>query len=398
MKRPRPTGDETVILVPRSAKPAVGTSAAPTSPGATALAARPPKGGSVPAIVIGAGAALAVVAVAGGLWFALRGSAPPEQLPSPAASAVTAPPAQFAVPPVAPPGVPPTAPLLAAPAVPSPGAASQLAAAPAIPVQTAPPEFAIIQAPVDAIRRNTPADMTVFRLAENPNVVVLDFASLQQQGRMLDRVAAMIEKRSQPRDRLVTPEELNKVLRAEASPSGWFYYGHDYSAAQLNRFFDAAARDNVPLTPEEATLARLLAQLEWRTATSSGALISIPRLGADANVTPDARNTILTHELSHGEYFSNPAYADYVHRFFLASLTAPEREAFRSFLAREGYDRDNPEVVENETHAYLLFTADSKFFTPKDVGMTPARRADLRALFLRDMPAGWLKDLLARLP
>ncbi|MBS0644121.1 MAG: hypothetical protein U1E70_15615 [Acetobacteraceae bacterium] len=353
------------------------------------------KARSVPVAAIGVGAAVALAGVVGGLWLVLHAPSPPAQV----ANSIAAP--------AAPPMVTapaPAAPQVAAPVPTASGAvasappAAQATPAPTPPIQAAAPEFAVIQAPVDAIRRNTPTDMTVFRLAENPNVIVLDFASLEQQGRMLDRVAALTEKRSQPRDRIVTSEELNKALRSEASPSGWFYYGHDYSAAQLNRFFDLAARERMPLTPEEATLARLLTQLGWRNATSSGALISIPRLGADSNVTPEARNTILTHELSHGEYFSNPAYADYVHRFFLASLTAPEREAFRTFLAREGYDRDNPEVVENETHAYLLFTADSKFFTPKDVGMTPARRADLRALFLRDMPAGWLKDLLARLP
>ena len=152
------------------------------------------------------------------------------------------------------------------------------------------------------------------------------------------------------------------------------------------------------LSPEEATLRRLLIQLGWRNTTTPGAIITLPRLGADSHVTPTARSTILHHESSHGEYFTNPAYADYVHRFWEVALTAPEREAFRTFLAREGYDRGNQEIMENETQAYLLFTADPQFFTPSEVGMAPARRAELRSQFLRDMPAGWLKDLLARLP
>jgi hypothetical protein len=260
------------------------------------------------------------------------------------------------------------------------------------------PEFIIIQGTVDDIRRNAPGDVTIFRLAENPNIVVLDLASLDQQGRMFDRVAALTEKQALPRDHLVSTEELQRAVRAEGLPSGWFYYGHDYSAAELNRFLDVAARDNVPLNPDEAMLDRLLAQLGWRSSTGSHAIISIPRLGADPHVSTDARNAILTHELSHGEYFSNAGYADFVHRFWQAALTAPEREAFRSFLAREGYDRRNPEVMENETQAYLLFTPDSRFFSLRDVDMTSDRRAELRAQFLRDMPTGWLKDLLSHLP
>jgi hypothetical protein len=277
------------------------------------------------------------------------------------------------------------------------GIAAPPAQVPAIPAQQ-PGEFAVVPASVDDIRGNNPADLSIFRLAENPNIVVLDFGSLEQQGRMLDRIAALMEKKSLPRDRILTPEQLVRAIHSDSNPAPWFYYGHDYSVAELNHFFDVAARDAVPLTPEESALSRLLGQLGWRDVTTSAALISIPRIGADSNVTTNARNTILTHELSHGEYFSNPAYADYVHRFWQSALTAPERDAIRAFLAREGYDRDNPEIMENEAQAYLLFTADANFFTPHDVGMTPARRADLRNQFLRDMPLGWLKEMLAQLP
>jgi hypothetical protein len=266
---------------------------------------------------------------------------------------------------------------------------------PALP--QAEPAFAITTATMERIRRNMPSDLSVFRLAENPDIVVLDFASLDRQGRMLDRIAALTEKRGLPHDRILTPEELARAVHTEGSASGWFYYGHDYDVAELNRFFDTAARDGVPLNADESQLARLLSQLGWRGTDARGALISLPRLGADAFVTPRARDTILTHELSHGEYFSNPAYTAYVHQFYLSALTAPEREAFRTFLARQGYDRDQPALMENETHAYLLFTTDPEFFSPDDAGLTPARRGQLRAQFLAGMPSAWLRDVLARL-
>jgi hypothetical protein len=59
-----------------------------------------------------------------------------------------------------------------------------------------------------------------------------------------------------------------------------------------------------------------------------------------------------------------------------------------------GYDTGNPELVENETQAYLLFTTDTRFFSLSQVNMTPARRNALRAEFLPGLQDGWLKDVL----
>jgi hypothetical protein len=224
--------------------------------------------------------------------------------------------------------------------------------------------------------------------------VVLDFASLKRQARMLDRVAALVERSDLPRDRILSPEELDRAVKAGGDVEAGFYYGHDYSAASLIRFFAIADRDGVALTPEESMLRRLVQRLGWLDPATVASVISVPRVGADDNVTASARSAIFTHELSHGAYFSDPAYAACVHRFFTTMLTATEQAAFRRFLAQEGYDSSNPELVENETQAYLLFTTDTRFFSLSQVNITPARRAALRAEFLRDLRDGWLKDLL----
>ena len=44
-----------------------------------------------------------------------------------------------------------------------------------------------------------------------------------------------------------------------------------------------------------------------------GALITLPRADPAERTTPRSRASILHHELSHGEYFTNPAYAATVH-------------------------------------------------------------------------------------
>jgi hypothetical protein len=260
---------------------------------------------------------------------------------------------------------------------------------------SAEPELPIETATVAQILVHQPADLSIFRVAENPQIVVLDFASLKRQKTMLDRVAALIEKAGLPRDRILNADELDRAVTADGDADAGFYYGHDYSAASLRRFFSVADRAHVPLTPEEALLRHVLDRLGWLKPDAMAGLISAP--GVAANVTTAARDTILTHELSHGEYFSNKAYASYVHRFVVESMTPVEQAAFRTYLAGEGYDTTNGELIENETQAYLLFTPDPKFFSPAQVHMTASRRAELRGQFLHDMPTGWLKDLLSGL-
>ena len=258
-----------------------------------------------------------------------------------------------------------------------------------------PSVLSIEAATIEHIRRHESIDVSFIRLAENPHIVVVDFASLVRQGSMLDRVAALIEKADLPRDRILNAGELARAVKAGGDMEGGFYYGHDYSAASLTQFFAVVDRDHIHLSPEEAMLRRLLNELGWSKPGVVAGLISLPRVGADRKITVAARDVILTHELAHGEYFSNPEYAAYVHQFFLTVMTEAEREGFRGFLVHDGNDIGNPQLVENETQAYLVFTPDPRFIMPSQVKMTQDRRAQLRSMFLLDMSAGWLRDVLA---
>jgi hypothetical protein len=142
-------------------------------------------------------------------------------------------------------------------------------------------------------------------------------------------------------------------------------------------------------------LRALLHQEDWFAPGASAALISLTAAGTDPRVTSATRAAILRHELSHGEFFSNPVYAEYVLNFWLTALTEPERAAFRDFLAKDAYDTGNEELMFNEMQAYLMFTRDPLFFTAEQAGLTPARLAELRSRFLAGMPAGWLRNVLA---
>ncbi len=376
----RPTGPQAPAASPQAAKP--------PSPSPPPTAGPRPR---LPAWAIAVVAALLLGFGLGSWLFWPRPATPP---PVPRASP---PLASAIIPPAAAPVAPPPT---AAPPVAAPVAAPQ-ASPPLAPPATAPaaavPAFIIRTADRRQILADVPDHLTVFRFAANPRIVVLDFPSLRMQGLMLDRVAALIEKAGLPRDRVVSEAELLAAIHAHGDTISTYYYGHDYSAADLVRFFALAQADHIALNPQEQRLHALMSQLGWFAPGVQAGLITLPRRGANPYVTQEARSVILAHELSHGEFFSDPAYAAYVRQFWAHDLTASERAGMRRFLGKEEYDTTDRTLMLNEMQAYVMFTRDPVFFRAADIGISDARRAQLQREFLAGMPPGWLKDRLARL-
>lgn len=259
------------------------------------------------------------------------------------------------------------------------------------------PEFTLRTATQTQILDHVGSGLTIFRFAPDPRILVLDFSSLFQQGMMLDRVAALTEKAGEPRNRVLTDAQLDAAIHAGGDTIGTYYYGNDYSVQELVRFFRLAAADHIVLHPQEQKLRRLMQQLGWFNPGVHAALISIPQLDPKAYVTMAARSAILQHELSHGLYYSDPAYAAYVHQFWNSDLTAAERAAFVHFLGSEEYDTRLTDLMINEMQAYLMFTRDPAFFRPSLIGMTPQRLAVLQSEFAAGMPDSWLRNTLLRL-
>ena len=237
----------------------------------------------------------------------------------------------------------------------------------------------------------------MFRFAPDPRILVLDFPTLHQQGTMLNRVAALVEKAGLPRDRVLDDAALAAAISAGGDTADTWYFGHDYSAAALARFFALADAGHVALDADEQSLRALLHQLDWFAPGVVAALISVPQVPQDAVLALDAaaRATILHHELAHGLFFTDAAYAADVQQFWDSALTAAERAGVRGFLGAQGYDTGDATLMVNEMQAYLMFTADPRFCRAADLGMAPARRQQLAAQFWRGMPPGWLRDTLA---
>lgn len=245
----------------------------------------------LPVWAIAAPIMLVVLAACG--WLLWPSAPPPiavRQLPAVERSttAPIPPPPDAAVPRVA-----VTAPTAGPVAEPVPGVTPASAAAriPPEAVHPAPPqpEFTIETATEQQILDHVPStgapDPMVFRFKPNPRILVLDFASLLDQGRMLNRVAALVEKSGLPHDRLLTEPELDAAIRAGGDTVETFYYGHDYGAASLIRFFALADRDNIRLLGDEDRLGRLIRQAGWFEPDAHAALISIRGL-APTNTSP----------------------------------------------------------------------------------------------------------------
>lgn len=243
------------------------------------------------------------------------------------------------------------------------------------------------------IFRHVGRRFTVFRFRDDPLVLVVDCPDLHAQGLMFDRIAALIEKANAPRDRVLSEAAFRAALAAAGSTVGTYYYGNDYSARGLRRFFRLAQSEHLGLDPQEERLHRIVRRAGFLRPGATGAVISIPQAASGHRVGLRSRAVILRHELSHGAYFTLPVYRSFVNRFYNNVMKAPERAGFADFLARQGYDAHDHGLIVNETLAYLVFTRDREFFRASAAGLSHSRVAALREKFIAGMPDIWLKPL-----
>lgn len=232
-------------------------------------------------------------------------------------------------------------------------------------------------------------ELRAWRFAGAPRVLVLVFPSLHAQARALNRAAVFLELLGASREHVPDDAALMaEIARAHMTYDG-FYYGHDYRASDLRRMWHLADAQGVKLNPEEQQL-RALVEGASRAPEGLGAVISMPPPG-DGLQDPAGRAAILRHELAHGLYFTDPAYASAVDVFWRVRMTAQQRDAFTHFLGGQGYDTANDELMRNEMQAYLMHTPDARFFSAAAIGLSSDELTALRTDFYVRMPPSWLK-------
>ncbi len=245
--------------------------------------------------------------------------------------------------------------------------------------------------------------LVIHVVATNPDIFILDFPEMEQQGRMFSRALALIERQGGSRDRVLTDPELSALIQASGKGLASYAYGNDFRVSELARFFNMASDDKVALNEEEMRLRDFLlangALTErygfYQPPPTDKVVISIPQsedghVTGRVAVTPKLRQVILRHEISHGEYFTTPAYADYCRNFWASVMTERQRSAFRKFLASKGYDPANGDLMINETQAYLIHTPAQGVFSPAKVGLSTEEVKSLVAKFWAGHPPGRL--------
>jgi hypothetical protein len=283
-------------------------------------------------------------------------------------------------------------------AAPKAGAASQAIAASAPAALTT----AIPLAGVDELLLAPKAlNWRARRLRDNPSILVIEFPGLDEQGMAMNRLAAMYEKRNGDRDRVMADAELNQLLRANGDSVASFFQGHDYTGEMLARFFSLASRQQVPLKHQEMALRVLLVDAKVLRPEQAGTFSAVgiqavvsftaaqeddPLTKADESVDAWRRESVLRHELSHGEFFTNADYRAYCWDFWRHTLSERERKLVRQYLAGLDYNPGDEELMVNEMQATLMHTPDDRAFSAAALGVSTADMNRLRAQFRRGDP------------
>lgn len=242
--------------------------------------------------------------------------------------------------------------------------------------------------------------LKVWNLANSPQIYIFDFPGLALQGRTFNRATQFTEQvqanTGYPKvlDNDETTKHLESIRRTQAN----FAFGHDLLISELVQFYNLVDRDKIDIFPEEIVLRDFLVEQGlvkvWRgfyTAVQPGVVIlSIPQTQpkkADEPLVNDlARRAIFTHEIAHGEYYTNPYYAAYCRKFWTETLNDAQREAFIGLFKKYNYAVTMDELVVNEMQAYLMFTPDPNSFSAKKMGITDGELEAMREMFRHGKP------------
>ena len=186
-------------------------------------------------------------------------------------------------------------------------------------------------------------DFEVYRWSSLPEVLIFDCRNYEIQNRFFRRLAFFVEKKGYR----------GQILGNEALKGKHGWNANDYRASDLASFFNKAGELETELYDEEILLRDILVRegilvedgnrlKEGVGAVNSMALESGPFL----------RYRFFTHEASHGIYFTQKEYRDFVKGFWEA-LEEEDRELWRLYLSWNAYDPEDEDLMMNEFQAYF---------------------------------------------
>jgi len=213
----------------------------------------------------------------------------------------------------------------------------------------------------------------VFRWEHFPSLLIFDMADYAVQDRMLKRLAFFVEKAGF-RGRLARDSEIAEL-------HGW--NAHDYRAADLARFFQAARASRFPLLAEERELEQILLhagiirEAVGRIEAGEGGIISVSRESEEY-----LRYRFMAHEGFHGLFFIDEDFRAFSGGRW-QQLGPEARRFILSYFGFQQYDTADEYLMVNEFMAHVLQQPVSQaghyFGTllPSRIEDSPRRRADL---------------------
>ena len=237
----------------------------------------------------------------------------------------------------------------------------------------------------------------IFQLKEKENIFIINFENLEAQKRTLGRISMMTEN---PLFRDGKVPSHDDVMKHNG-------VGHDLQAKDIAKFF------NVINNPGEQEVSIWMSEKNFLYFCLEKKIIEIKTENKDVfvpcdppkvvlslseeearldlkgnlflNTTTEGRKNILRHELSHGEYFTNPEYQSYCQSFWQENLNEAERESWRNYLKKNQYDESNKDLMINEMQAHLVHSGPWEFFTSSKLahyGLSKERFEDLYQEFV----------------
>jgi hypothetical protein len=256
-----------------------------------------------------------------------------------------------------------------------------------------------VSAPVEQVLEAQAQTLSLWQLAENPEVFIFDFPGLAYQGRSFNRITQFTEQQfNEPYPRVLNNQELASYIQASRRTQSDFAFGHDVLVSELVQFFNYALRDKIQLNPEEVVIRDFLLEQGlirfWRGfyqgMRPDVVVLAVPqvqnRKPDEPMVTAGARYAILLHELAHAEYYTNIHFRKFCQRFWYETLQPEQRDAFKRFLANFNYAVNNEELLINEMQAYLMFTPDRHSFSARKLGVSEQELQSMRAAFRSKVP------------
>jgi len=204
--------------------------------------------------------------------------------------------------------------------------------------------------PTDTDGAESAHDVRSIALVDRPSIVILAYASRPSLRSACTRLSTFLE------DAKWAGSVMHDVPTSDAACAAARYSGHNFTAADVERFVQAVESANLQLGDDEAELVRRVRHVVTERANSTDpgdGTVALVAVSATGLATDELAST-LVHETMHGIFETESCVRAFVQELWDDKLTARGRAVWRDWLHGLGYNaRCDDRLAMNELLAYL---------------------------------------------